>query len=133
MVNFSDNHDKYYSTYKYILKENGFVHHSQRYLNLNAVASPWTKKLTQAYRQSTKWHAIENRTDVPPYMEKKKARSSKCLSQFEVSTFSAKDDIHWDTELFLEASKRKGKRQTYLVAFVLGRSSKSLNDFTKNT
>ena len=49
VVNFSDNHDSYYSTYRYICKDVDSVHHSKHHPNLDDVASPRTKKSTQAY------------------------------------------------------------------------------------
>ena len=42
VVNFSDNHDNYYSEYRYIYKDNDSVH-SKHHPNLDAVALPWTK------------------------------------------------------------------------------------------
>ena len=47
--------------------------------------------------------------------------------------FIKKNKIHRDTELFHEANKRKEEAQTDLAAFMLFRSSKSLNDLIENT
>ena len=132
VVNFSDNHDNYYSAYRYICKDDDSVHHSKYHTNLDNVASPRKKKSTQAYRQARKSYAQENPIDAPQ-KKKQKATSRKRLTQFEVSEFLLKNNIHRDTEPFYEANKRKEKGQTDLAAFVLSRSSKSLNDLIENT
>ena len=45
----SDNHDSYYSPYRYICKDDDLVHHNKNHPNLDDVASPRMKKSTQAY------------------------------------------------------------------------------------
>ena len=40
VVNFLDNHDSYYSGYRYICKDNDSVPHSKHHPNLGDVASP---------------------------------------------------------------------------------------------
>ena len=132
VVNFSDNHDNYYSAYRYICKDDDSVHHSKHHPNLDDVASPRTKKSTQAYRQARKSYAQENPTHAAQ-KKKQKATCRKRLTQFEVSEFLLKNNIRRDTELFYEANKRKEEGQTDLAAFVLSRSSKSLNDLIENT
>ena len=72
MVNFSDNHDNYYSAYRYICKDDDSVHHSKHHPNLDDVASPRTKKSTRAYRQARKSYAQENPTDAPTKIEAEK-------------------------------------------------------------
>ena len=69
-------------------------------------------------------------------LHKKKKQKTTCrkrLTQFEVSEFLLKRNIRRDTELFYEAKKRKEEEQANMVAFVLSRSSKSLNDLIENT
>ena len=58
--------------------------------------------------------------------QRPKARSRKCLIQFEVSKSLVKNDIYVDTKLFLEARERKEKSQIDFAAFVLSRSNISL-------
>ena len=65
--------------------------------------------------------------------KKQKATSRQRLTQFEVSEFLLKNNIHCDVELFYEANNRKEEGQTDLAAFVLSRSSKSLSDLIENT
>ena len=64
MVNFSDNHDNYYSAYRYICKDDDSFHHSKHHPNLDDVASPRMIKLTRAYRQARKSYAQENPIDA---------------------------------------------------------------------
>ena len=71
VVNFSNNHDNCFSAYRYICKDDDSVHHSKHQPNLDDVASPQTKKSTQAYRQARKSYS-QNRTDAP---QKKEAES----------------------------------------------------------
>ena len=86
VVNFSDNHDNYYSAYRYIRKDVDSVHNSKHHSNLDEVASPRTKNSMQAYRQARKSYVQENPTDAPQ-KKKQKATSRKRLTQFEVSEF----------------------------------------------
>ena len=132
MVIFSDNHDNYYSGYRYICKDDDSVHHSKHHPKLDDAASPRTKKSTQAYRQARKSYAQENPTDAPQ-TKKQKTTCRKRLTQFEASGFLLKSNIRRDTEHFYKANKRKQEGQTDLPAFVLSRSIKSLNDLIENT
>ena len=43
VVNFSDKHDNYYSVYRYIYRDDDYVHHSKHHPNLDNVASPGWK------------------------------------------------------------------------------------------
>ena len=54
-------------------------------------------------------------------------------SRLEVSKFIAKKNIHRAIELYAEAEKRKKESQTYLAAFVLLCTEKSLNDLIEST
>ena len=89
-------------------------------------------KSTQAYQLARKSYAQEYPTDAPQ-KKKQKATSRNRLTQFEVREFLLKNNMHLDTELFYKANKRKEEGQTDLAAFVLSRSSKSLNDLIENT
>ena len=71
VVNFSDNHDNYYSPYRYICKDDDSVYHSKHHPNLVDVSSPRTKKSTQAYHQARKSYAPENPTDAPQKRSRK--------------------------------------------------------------
>ena len=48
VVNFSDNHDNYYSAYRYICKDDDSVHQNKHQPNLD-VTSPRMKKSAHAY------------------------------------------------------------------------------------
>ena len=65
MVNFSESHDNYYYSYRYICKDDDSVHYSKHHPNLDDVASPCMKKSTQAYGQARKSYAQENPTNTP--------------------------------------------------------------------
>ena len=65
VVSFSDNHDSYYSEYKYICEDDDSVHHSKHHPNLDDAASLRTKKSTQACRQARKSYAQKSPTDTP--------------------------------------------------------------------
>ena len=132
MVNFSNNHDKCYSAYRWTSKDDDSVHHSQPNPNLDDVASSRRKKSTQAYGPAIKSYAQENLTNSLQ-KKKEKATSRKRPTQFKVTDFSWTKNIYRDTELLYEGNKRKEERQTDLVAFVLSRSSISLNDLIENT
>ena len=110
VVNFSDNHDNYYSAYR--CKDDDSVHHSKHHPNLDDVASLQTKKSTQAYRQASKSYAQENPTDAPQN-KKQKTTCRKRLTQFEVSEFLLKNNIRRDTASLLSKQKKGGRTDRF--------------------
>ena len=86
VFNFSDNHNNYYSAYRYIYKDDDSVHHSKHHLNLIKLHHP---VVNPAYQYARKSYAQENPTDAPQ-KKKQKATSRKRLTQFEVSEFLLK-------------------------------------------
>ena len=111
VVTFWDNYDNYYSAHRYICKDDDSVHQNKHHPNLDEVASPRTKKSTQAYRQARKSYAQENRTDAPQ-KKKQKATSRKRLTQFEVSEFLLKKTRYIVTlSFFMKQTKEKRKHR----------------------
>lgn len=136
VVNFSDQHDNYYSAYRYVCKEDSSVHHSKHHPNLENISSPRTKRSTKAYRESRKSkNSAENETSEPP--SKKPSTSSKQkptrLSRLDVSEFMVKNDIHRVKELYAAAEQRRKEGQADLKSFVISNTRKSLNDLIENT
>ena len=87
VVNFSHNQDNYYSAYRYICKDDDSVHHSKHNPNLDDIASPWTKKSTQAYRQAKISYAQENPTDTPQKRGRKQHLGNVQLSSKSMSFY----------------------------------------------
>ena len=108
VVNFSDNHDNYYSAYRYICKDDDSVHHSKHHPNLDDVVSPRTKKSTQAYRQARKSYAQENPTDAPQKKSRKQLQETSNSIRRQC-VFIKKQYTLWH-RAFLWSKQKKGGR-----------------------
>ena len=124
-VHFSDNHDNYYSAYKYVTKSDSNFHCSDNHPNLQEIGSPQTKNSTKAYRRKHKSSSL-NETDT-------KKTKLKRLTNFEVSQFIVLENTKTDTELFAKAQQQKEAGKFELANFLLSRSPKALSDLMENT
>ena len=102
-VNFSSNHEYYYSAYKYICKSDENVVHSNGHPNLKEISSPRTKKCMASYKRK---HSDYNK--LPSKHRESKIRR---LSNVEVSEFMVENNIKTDTELAAMAHKQKKCRK----------------------
>ena len=125
VVNFSESHDNYYSAYKFITKADTEVFHSGEHPSLKEKGSPRTKQSTKAYRNKKQKIADKN-SDVA-------AKSTKQLTNFDVSEFLVENQLKYSTQLFAKANEQKQADKTDLASFVLSLSSKGLNDLFENT
>ena len=120
VVNSSDQHDKYYSGYWYISREDISVHHGKHHPNLENISSPQTKKSRKAYRNSRKAKSSDTSTtleSLPKKLWNSKSKPKR-LSRIEVSKFMVKNSIHRATELYFAAEERWKEGQTDLATFV---------------
>jgi len=127
VLHFSDNHDNYYSAYKYISKSDDQVFHSEGHPNLRDASSPKTKKLTQALRKKRR-AAVSTKETHESSERNNTEKKPKRLSNVEVSNFIISNNVHSDIELMALANSRKMEGQNDLTYFVLSKTSKSLND-----
>ena len=105
VVNFSDQHDSYYSAYGYICKEDTSVHHNKHQCNLENISSPRIKKSTNAYRESqrAKFSDTYTTSERPPKKSFSSKGKPKRLSRLQVSKFMVKNNIDHATELYAAA------------------------------
>ena len=121
VVNSSDQHDKYYSGYWYISKEDISVHHRKHHPNLENISSQQTKTSRKAFRNSRKAKSSDTSTtseSLPKKFWNSKSKPKR-LSRIEVSKFMVKNNIHRATELYFAAEERRKEGQTDLATFVL--------------
>jgi len=125
VVNFSGNHDHYYSAYSYVTKTDKSFYVSESHPNLSNIGSPQTEKCIKKFRakrkQKSEGEASEGHAKI------------KRLSNLEVSEFIVSCNIRSDTELFAEAHSQKSAGKKDLASFILSRSPKAINDLIENT
>lgn len=129
VLHFSDLHENYYSAYKYVVKEDGDVHHSNPHPNLQNTSSPKTKKCVQAYREKSRKRALLA-TEKPTSSRKLKERR---LSNENVYDILVNNSIRKPMELYALAAQQYKEGKTDLQSFILARKSKTIEDLIENT
>lgn len=132
VLNFSENHDNYYSAYKYICKSDLNVYHSKHHPNLENVSSPKTKKSTQTLRKRSLERRNSKTSSEGSNNNECKAKKTKRLSNIEVAEFITKNNIKRDIELMSLANARKVEGLTDLAEFIYNRSPKAISDLIEN-
>ena len=126
VVNFSAEHDNYYSAYWYFCKEDISIHCSKHHPNLGNISFPRTKRSTKAYRNPRKTKSSNNSATLEPPPKKLSNSKSKPkrLSRLEVSEFMVEKNIHRATVLYAAAEERRKQGQIDLTALVLSCTKK---------
>lgn len=130
VLNFSDKHDNYYSAYKYVCKSDNNVCHSKHHPNLKNIASPVTKKPTQALRAERKRKSLEKSIEPP---QKSTCSKPNRITNAYVGKFIISNNIKRVLELMSIAKTRSGEGQEDLANFIYSRSEKSLEDLIETT
>ena len=126
-VNFSDKHDYYLSSYRYVCKEDEEVFHSENHPeNLLSASSPATKKGTLVSKQNAR-----KRKSLK--LENEASLSKKRMNNLEASDIIKKEKIKSYTELLALAEKRREAGQTDFANFVFNRNEKALRELVKKT
>jgi len=110
-VHFSDDHDSYYSAYRYICKTDTEVYHSEGHPNLKEAASPKTKHCIKANRNKRKSSA-----DKPAAEQSHKPQR---LTAYSVSKFLVEHNIKNKTALFAVAKEQQKDGKEDLINFCL--------------
>lgn len=127
IVNFSENHDTYYSAYKYVTKSDAHVIHSQNHPDLQEIGSPKTKKCIKAYKSS-----CEKRRSYTP-ANKSHTPKIKKLDIIDISTFIVENNIETDEQLMAKAQEQFAEGKKDLKKFVLNKSPKALQELIETT
>ena len=131
VVHFSDNHDNYYSAFKYISKSDKDVYQSSDHPNLQEIGSPKTKKCVSVYRANKQNEQTLSQGNSEQNITK--TVKPKRLSNLDVSEFMLAQNIKTQTGLFAIADEQKKEGKKDLANYVLSRSTKSINDLIENT
>jgi len=131
VLNFSDTHNHYISSYRYVCKEDREVFHSAGHPNLTLVGSPRTKACINAYRTKRK---STNNTSAPTLNSEAGPSSSTSaatpkrskLTNLEVSDFIINNRIRSKTELYAMAQTRKQQGECDLAIFLFSRPEKTI-------
>ena len=109
VVSFSDQHNNYYSAYRYICKEDTSVHQRKHHPNLGNISSSLTKKSINVYRDSRKAKSSDTSTtsEHPPKKSSSSKTKPKRLCRLEASEFMAKNNIHRAAELYAAEEERR--------------------------
>ena len=126
VVNFSCNHDNYYTAYKYVTKEDTHALHSKDHPDLGATGSPRTTASTRAIRRRSR--SRQTTESGGACGTSGNSRKRQRLSNLEVSEIVLQNGIKRDVELLALANEQKNDGKNDLAEFVLGRSEKSLKE-----
>ena len=125
-VNFSDSHDYYLSAYRYVMKEDKHVYHSENHPNLADAQSPMTKRSIAANKRKSNQSATSSssseKASAPHPTAKKRIR----LTNPEVGMFIRQHNIHTYKELLATADDRYENGLSDLSDFVYNYKEESL-------
>ena len=130
-VNFSDKHDFYLSSYRYVCKSDTSVYHSDNHpTGLLSANSPVTKKGVQVFKANAQKRRSLNYINDSSLT---KAKRPKRLSNLDVSEQIKRENVKTYTQLLALAETRREAGQTDLANFVFSRSGKSLEELVTKT
>lgn len=128
-VNFSDKHDFYLSSYRYVCKTDKDVAHSDGHpQGLLLAESPQTKKCIKAAKEVCRKRRINSGES-----SKTTKKKAKRLSATGVSTIVKNNNIKSYTQLLAIAKTRQQAGQSDLFDYVLNRTEKHLHELVKKT
>ena len=131
-AHFSDNHNNYYSAYRYATKSNKEAVHSDDHPNLVDARSPKTKAGTKSLRKSmVEKQLAKNSKGACPSSSGNLKR--KRLSNLDVSQLVIDQNIHNDIELLSLAHIQKEEGKVDLAEFILKKTPKALNELSTCT
>lgn len=127
-VNFSNNHDFYLSSYRYVCKEDEEVVHSKNHPpNLLSTHSPKTKSCIQASKVANRKRRSESS------QQSSSSHSKKRLSNMDAAKFIKCHEIKTYESLLAFAEQREIAGQNDLSEFVYNRSEKHLQELIKKS
>jgi hypothetical protein len=127
-VHFSDKHDFYLSSYRYVCKSDNEVAHSPDHpQGLLLTSSPQTKACSQASKTANRKRKAERTNSSTS------KRHARPISNMIASEIIKSEKIATYTELLAAAQVRKRAGQTDLSNYVLSRTEKHLNEIIKKT
>lgn len=129
IINFSDKHDYYISTYRYLTKFDKSVAHSNGHPNLTEAASPPAKRAIKQSRAS----ATKRRSSITTGNAKNDSvtKKKKRLSNSNIADFIRKHNIKSYVQLFATAEERKEEGEKDISEFIFSRSEKHLYEIIK--
>jgi len=134
-VNFSAKHDYYLSSYRYVIKEDENVFHSENHpKDLASANSPLSKKGIKTSKQNAQKRRSESLggASASSSSSSKKKRPV-CLTNLNVADLVELEKIKNYTALLALANKRREAGQEDLANFVFSKTEKHLNELVKKT
>lgn len=115
VVNFTGDHDNYYSAYKYITKEDPDVYHSTGHPNLKEAVSPKTKHCLKAWRKRKSTNESSEPSSSCTSNHSETPTKSAKITALSLSKFLVENNIKTRKDLFAIAKKqqRDGKEDLY--------------------
>ena len=113
-VNFSSNHENYYSAWKYITKERNFIE-SEGHPDLSSASAPRTSNASRSKRKQT-----GGKTSTQSKRER--------LDNLTIHETIIKNNIHCTNELLALANTQKLNGKTNLTAFILDKGIKKVSE-----
>ena len=145
-VNFSENHEHYYSAFTYITKTDRNVYKSPNHPDLQEIGSPVTKKCMSALREKNcKRKSAQlnnsivqnvnnnNKNNEQQQNNQSKVHKVKKLTNLDVSESLVANNIRSEDELFARACEQKDAGKKDLANFLVCKDPKSLQNLIKTT
>ena len=132
VLNFSQNHDNYYSAFKYVCKDDNDVFLSPGHPNLKEIGSPKTKKCIQAFRENARKRKSDATGGESSSTCNEKKDKIRRLSNLDVAEFVVANNITKSNELFAAAKERRNEGNKDLANFLMNRSGKKLEELLEN-
>ena len=128
-VNFSDKHDFYLSSYRYVCKSDNDVFHSEGHpIDLLSASSPISKRGTQVSKENARKRRSESLGENFT-IKKRPVR----LTNLNVADLIKKEKVKNYTDLLAKAETRREAGEDDLANFVFSRSEKILNELVRKT
>ena len=130
VLNFSSNHNTYYSAYQYVTKSDPYFCTSPGHSNLTDAGPPRPSQCIKAYRESSRKRAAERSTAKST---NSKSRKKEKLNNDEVYQILVDQDLKTVDELYAYAARQAKEGKRDLHSFILGRRRKSIEELIENT
>lgn len=134
-VHFSENHNDYYTAYKYVTKNDQKTLHSEGHPDLKSASAPRTDRAISTWRNNSKQkrygketESINSACSSANTKETEKPPKRTRLTAHEVGKTVVLKCIKSDIELMVLAKQQEEEGKVHLAQFIFNQAPKKLND-----
>ena len=134
-LHFSENHNDYYTAYKYVTKNDQETLHSEGHPDLKSASAPRTERAISTWRKNSKQKRCDEETEsinsscsLPTTKDKEKPPKRTRLTAHEVGKTIVTNGIKSDIELMVLAKQQDEEGKVDLAQFIFNQAPKKLDD-----